>query len=51
MHLAEERAPNGFARVDDVISREEFDAIVGSFAKAAGLDVDTVNQRPSYVTQ
>jgi 2-polyprenyl-6-methoxyphenol hydroxylase-like FAD-dependent oxidoreductase len=49
MQLAEERAPNGFARVDDVISRHELDAIVASFAKAAGLDVETVNLRPSYV--
>jgi len=51
MQLAEERAPNGFARVDDVISRQELDAIVASFAKAAGLDVETVNHRPSYVSQ
>jgi 2-polyprenyl-6-methoxyphenol hydroxylase-like FAD-dependent oxidoreductase len=51
MQLAEERAPNGFARVDDVISRRELDAIVGSFTKAAGLDVETVNLRPSYVSQ
>lgn len=50
MQLAEERAPNGFVRVDEVISRHELDAIVASFAKAAGLDVETVNLRPSYVT-
>jgi 2-polyprenyl-6-methoxyphenol hydroxylase-like FAD-dependent oxidoreductase len=49
MQLAEERAPNGFVRVDDVISRHELDAIVATFAKAAGLDVETVNLRPSYV--
>jgi hypothetical protein len=51
MQLAEERAPNGFTSVDDVISRGELDAIVGSFAKAAGLDVETVNHRPSYISQ
>ena len=51
MQLAEERAPNGFARVDDIISRHELDTIVASFAKAAGLDVETVNHRPSYVSQ
>ena len=50
MQLAEERAPNGFARVDDIISRHELDTIVASFAKAAGLDVETVNHRPSYVS-
>ena len=51
MQLAEERAPDGFACIDDVISRHELDTIVGSFAKAAGLDVETVNLRPSYVTR
>jgi 2-polyprenyl-6-methoxyphenol hydroxylase-like FAD-dependent oxidoreductase len=50
MQLAEERAPNGFARVEDVISRPELDAIVASFARAAGLDVETVNHRPSFVS-
>jgi 2-polyprenyl-6-methoxyphenol hydroxylase-like FAD-dependent oxidoreductase len=49
MQLAEERAPHGFARVEEVISRRELDAIVASFAAAAGLDVETVNTRPSYV--
>jgi 2-polyprenyl-6-methoxyphenol hydroxylase-like FAD-dependent oxidoreductase len=51
MQLAEERAPNGFTTVDDVISRRELDAIAASFAKAAGLDVETVNHRPSYISQ
>jgi 2-polyprenyl-6-methoxyphenol hydroxylase-like FAD-dependent oxidoreductase len=49
MQLAEERAPNGFDRITDVISSRELDAIVASFATAAGLDVETVNRRPSYV--
>jgi 2-polyprenyl-6-methoxyphenol hydroxylase-like FAD-dependent oxidoreductase len=50
MQLAEERAPNGFARVDDVISQSELDVITKSFAAAAGLDVETVNNRPSYLS-
>ncbi|MBR0939374.1 flavin-dependent oxidoreductase [Bradyrhizobium jicamae] len=49
MQLAEERAPNGFAQISDVIPPHELDEIVTSFATAAGLDVDTVNTRPSYV--
>lgn len=49
MQLAEERAPNGFARVEDVISLDELDVIAKSFAAAAGLDVETVNHRPSYL--
>jgi 2-polyprenyl-6-methoxyphenol hydroxylase-like FAD-dependent oxidoreductase len=51
MQIAEERAPNGFARINDVISPPELDAIVASFATAAGLDVETVNARSSYVSQ
>jgi 5-methylphenazine-1-carboxylate 1-monooxygenase len=50
MQLAEDRAPNGFSRVEDVIPRHELDAIAASFTKAAGLDVQTVNHRPSYVS-
>ncbi len=49
MQLVEERAPNGFAKVEDVISHEELDSIVNSFTAAAGLDVETVNGRPSFV--
>ena len=51
MQLVEERAPNGFTRIEDVISREELDSIVRSFTLAAGLDVETVNNRPSFVSQ
>jgi len=49
MQLAEERAPHGFVRIEDVISREELDSIARSFTTAAGLDVETVNSRPSFV--
>jgi hypothetical protein len=45
----EERAPNGFVRIEDVISRHELDSIANSFAAAAGLDVETVNNRLSLV--
>lgn len=49
MQLAEERAPDGFDRIDDVVTPEEIAAIAASFAAAAGLDVETVNGRRSYV--
>jgi len=45
----EERAPNGFSRIEDVISREELEGISRSFHAAAGLDAHTVNNRPSFV--
>jgi 5-methylphenazine-1-carboxylate 1-monooxygenase len=49
MQLVEERAPDGFARVDDVISRTDLEAITKSFSAAAGLDAESVNGRPSFV--
>jgi 5-methylphenazine-1-carboxylate 1-monooxygenase len=49
LQLVEERAPDGFDRVDDVVAPEEIKAVAASFAAAAGLDVETVNGRPSYV--
>jgi 5-methylphenazine-1-carboxylate 1-monooxygenase len=49
MQLVEERAPAGFADIGEVISRGELDSIANSFKEAAGLDVRTVNGRPSYL--
>jgi 5-methylphenazine-1-carboxylate 1-monooxygenase len=50
LQLAEERAPNGFARIEDVIPRGELQAIAASFSAAAGLSVNAVNGRPSFVS-
>jgi 2-polyprenyl-6-methoxyphenol hydroxylase-like FAD-dependent oxidoreductase len=49
MQLAEDRAPNGFARIEDVVSQAELEAAVASFSSAAGLDAERVNSRPSFV--
>jgi 2-polyprenyl-6-methoxyphenol hydroxylase-like FAD-dependent oxidoreductase len=49
MQLAEERAPNGFERIEDVVSRQELETVVASFSSAAGLDAELVNSRPSFV--
>jgi 2-polyprenyl-6-methoxyphenol hydroxylase-like FAD-dependent oxidoreductase len=49
LQLVEERAPNGFDRIDDVISQQDIKAFAASFSSAAGLDVKTVNCRPSLV--
>lgn len=49
MQLVEERAPNGFVRIEDVILRPELDSITNSFAVAAGLDVEAVNNGLSLV--
>ena len=51
MQLAEERAPNGFARISDVLTQEELESTSRSFKESAGFDVNTVNSRTSYVEQ
>ena len=49
MQLVEKRSPDGFVRIDDVISQEDLHAIAASFSSAAGLDPEAVNGRPSFV--
>jgi 5-methylphenazine-1-carboxylate 1-monooxygenase len=49
LQLAEERAPAGFAAIDDVLTREELEGTALNFKKASGLDVETVNARESFV--
>jgi 5-methylphenazine-1-carboxylate 1-monooxygenase len=46
MQLVEERAPNGFTRIEDVISQGELESIAKSFSAAAGLDPEIVNSGP-----
>ena len=50
MQIAEERAPNGFANIEDVIPRAELESISRGFQTAAGLDPEAVNNRASFVT-
>ena len=49
MQLSEERAPNGFQQIEDVIPRAELEQISRSFQQAAGLDPAGLNARPSLV--
>jgi 2-polyprenyl-6-methoxyphenol hydroxylase-like FAD-dependent oxidoreductase len=49
LQLAEERAPNGFTRITDVLTQDELETTALNFKKAAGLDVETVNSRDSIV--
>jgi 2-polyprenyl-6-methoxyphenol hydroxylase-like FAD-dependent oxidoreductase len=48
MTIVEERAPDGFARIQDVISHEELRTIVARYSHTAGFDVDELNARPSW---
>jgi len=49
MQLVQERAPQGFSRIEDVISHAELASITQSFSRAAGLEPEAVNGRPSFV--
>jgi 2-polyprenyl-6-methoxyphenol hydroxylase-like FAD-dependent oxidoreductase len=49
MQMAEERAPNGFARVEDVISQAEMQGFSDTFKRTAGFDRDFVNSRKSIL--
>ncbi len=48
MDMAEERAPNGFADIEDVIPRRELEEIAHSFKVAAGFDPESLNRRASF---
>lgn len=47
IELVEERAPNGFEKIEDVISRQELQDIALSYKKTAGFDPKVLNNRPS----
>jgi 5-methylphenazine-1-carboxylate 1-monooxygenase len=43
MQLAEDRAPDGFSQIDDVIPRSELEEIAASYKAAAGFATEQVN--------
>ncbi len=46
--IVEQRAPAGFAHIDDVIAPDELRAITGGYSRTAGFDADELNARPSW---
>ena len=48
LQIVEDRAPNGFAKLQDVINQEELEETAISFKRLAGIDIEAVNIRPSY---
>ena len=48
MEIVEQRAPEGFARIEDVVRRDELEAIAARYKRAAGFDRDALNERASY---
>ncbi|GGE88918.1 flavin-dependent oxidoreductase [Stappia taiwanensis] len=49
LDVVEERAPDGFEQIDQVLSAEELAETAAGYKKLAGFDVDGLNQRPSIV--
>ena len=47
MQMAEERAPNGFANIDDVISHAEREAISQRYKRLAGFDKQSLAAAPN----
>lgn len=44
MELAEQRAPNGFKDINDVIPKEELEQLLGQYKQTAGFSVEQVNR-------
>ncbi len=49
MQLVEERAPNGFGVVTDVLSQQELEDIAANYKRVAGFQVDALNAKPPIV--
>ena len=47
LQVIEERAPEGFTRLEDIISPAELEAISRAYHRAAGFDAQLLNTRPS----
>ena len=47
MELAEQRAPNGFDRVEDVFAPGELEELSTRYKRTAGFAPDILNERPS----
>lgn len=49
MQMVEERAPDGFERIDEVLSVEEREGTAAAYKRLAGFDKDALNARPPIV--
>jgi len=49
MQLVEERAPDGFEDVTDVLSRQELEEIAANYKRVAGFQVEGLNAKPPIV--
>lgn len=49
MQLVEQRAPDGYARIEDVLSTQELEDAATGYKRLAGFDKDALNARPPIV--
>lgn len=49
LDIVEQRAPKGFDRVEEVLSREELEETAAAYKQLAGFDVESLNTRASIV--
>jgi len=47
MEIVEQRAPDGFTNLDDIVSQQELEDISRAYKRTAGFDPETLNGRPS----
>ena len=50
MQMVEERAPDGYNVVTDVLSVEELHTIAANYKRVAGFQVEGLNAKPPVVT-
>ena len=50
MQLVEERAPDGYKVVTDVLSQQELEDIAANYKRVAGFQVEGLNAKPPIVT-
>jgi 2-polyprenyl-6-methoxyphenol hydroxylase-like FAD-dependent oxidoreductase len=50
MQLVQQRAPGGFTRIEDVLTREELEDAASGYKRIAGFDKAELNARPPIVT-
>jgi 5-methylphenazine-1-carboxylate 1-monooxygenase len=49
MQMVEQRAPSGFARIEDVLAPRELEETAARYKQVAGFDRDALNARPPIV--
>jgi len=49
MQLVEERAPDGYNAVTDVLSQKELEDIAANYKRVAGFQVEGLNAKPPIV--